>query len=292
MDFGGNNTDLMMRTDIPNGNNTQFINFNTGSTVPYSHVKISPFSPSNSTTLYIGTQSGKLFKSVNAQNTPFTTEITGSEFPTANISAIDFGETENTILVTFSNFGVSSVWLSLDGGSTWENKEGNLPDMPVRWAIVHPENENQVMLATETGIWATQNISENEPQWLPESTGMGSVRIDMLRFRPSDNTVLAATHGRGLYTCTYEALFTDLREVEGNEIVLSPNPAKDFISITFTNNSPISKVTIFDTSGKLVKEDIQHKNGKKINLSALKKGVYVARIESRGTTISEKFILE
>ena len=28
--------------------------------------------------------------------------------------------------MTFSNYGVASVWLSVDGGQNWMNKEGNL----------------------------------------------------------------------------------------------------------------------------------------------------------------------
>ena len=34
--------------------------------------------------------------------------------------------------------------------------------------------------------------------------GMANVRVDMLTLRKSDNTVIAATHGRGLFTTTFD----------------------------------------------------------------------------------------
>ncbi|MBT7995163.1 MAG: T9SS type A sorting domain-containing protein, partial [Bacteroidetes bacterium] len=36
--------------------------------------------------------------------------------------------------------------------------------------------------------------------WEPMYSGIPLTRVDMLKMRPSDNTVVAATHGRGLYT--------------------------------------------------------------------------------------------
>ena len=62
------------------------------------------------------------------------------DFPTANISSIDIGSSENELLVTFSNYGVSSIWYTQDGGLNWEEKESTLPDMPVRWGLLHPDD--------------------------------------------------------------------------------------------------------------------------------------------------------
>ena len=114
------------------------------------------------------------------------------------------GSSEDVLLVTFSNYGVSSVWFTDDGGDTWTEKEANLPDMPIRWALFHPDNDGQVMLATETGIWVTNMMLEDETIWYPANNGMANVRVDMLKLRKSDQTVLAATHGRGLFTATYD----------------------------------------------------------------------------------------
>jgi hypothetical protein len=94
---------------------------------------------------------------------------------------VALGNNENVIMVTFSNYGVSSVWLTKDGGETWEEKEANLPDMPIRWAIFHPNNNGQALLATETGVWATNTLYEDETVWAPAANGLANVRVDMLK---------------------------------------------------------------------------------------------------------------
>jgi hypothetical protein len=167
-------------------------------------IRVSPF-PTTATNLYIGTQSGRLFKVLNAHGvSPVDSEITGPSFPTGSISSISFGEDEDQILVTFSNYGVISVWETRDGGANWSNKEGNLPNMPVRWAEYHHIFFNQVYIATELGVWSTDDISVASPIWNSTNGGLANVRTDMLRIKKNettdDGTLMAATHGRGVFT--------------------------------------------------------------------------------------------
>ncbi|MEA3495876.1 MAG: PKD domain-containing protein [Bacteroidota bacterium] len=166
-----------------------------------SAIKASKYSSATTSTIFVGTAAGKLFKIENAQSTsPTVTEITGALFPNGNISSIDVGQNENEILVTFSNYGVNSVWETTNGGTTWDNKEGNLADMPIRWCIYYPDNTDWVMLATEVGVWSTNNLSVASPDWQPTNGGLSHVRSDMLQYRGSDKTFLVATHGRGMFT--------------------------------------------------------------------------------------------
>lgn len=165
-----------------------------------SHIRVSPHTTSSST-LFVGTEAGDLYKVTNADNTPTTTNITGSTFPAGSISCVEIGANENELLVTFFNYGVSSVWYTSNGGTSWVSKEGNLPDMPVRWALFNPLNRNEVILATELGIWGTTNLSSNNPTWISSNSGLANVRVDMLQIRDSDKQVIAATHGRGLFSC-------------------------------------------------------------------------------------------
>ncbi len=165
-----------------------------------SNFLVSPYS-TESSILFVGTQSGRLFKIRRANtNNPTIKEIGDKKFPTGNISCIQLGNNEKEILVTFSNYGVTSIWYTSDGGSNWVIKEGDLPDMPVRWAMFNPNNRKQVILATEVGVWATKNFDDNSPTWTPSNSGLANVRVDMFRIRKSDNQVVAATHGRGLFT--------------------------------------------------------------------------------------------
>ena len=76
--------------------------------------------------------------------------------------------------------------------------------MPVRWALSNPSNRKQVLLATEAGVWSTDDITvipAKDIIWgFDPSSKIARTRIDMLRIRQSDKMVIAATHGRGLWT--------------------------------------------------------------------------------------------
>lgn len=162
-------------------------------------IKVSPFN--NSANVFVGDMSGNLVRINNANgSSPTFTNITGTSFPNGTISSIEFGTSESQILVTIKNYGVPSVFYSANGGSTWSNKEGNLPDMPVRWGLINPNNGDEAILATEVGVWATTNFTNASPSWFPSNSGLANVRVDMLQYRASDNTVMAITHGRGVFT--------------------------------------------------------------------------------------------
>jgi len=124
----------------------------------------------------------------------------------ANISSIHLlKDNPDRALVTFSNYGVTSVWIVtnlISGSPVWTNVEGNLPDMPVRWGLIHPDAPDQALLATELGVWSTSLVDGSSTQWVASNNGLANVRVDMLQYRESDGTVVAATHGRGMFTAS------------------------------------------------------------------------------------------
>lgn len=297
-DFIGTYQDEMLRiTDItgfsPYG---EFIPLNTGSLVYFSSVKVSPYSPTGQSTVFFGTQSGRLFRINHAESTPVKTEITGSNFPTANISCIAIGGSEDTLMVTFSNYGVPSVWQSYDGGQTWQDKEGNLPDMPIRWALYQQQNSKWALLATETGVWISSNLDQTDVSWQPAVDGMANVRVDMLTLRKSDNTVVAATHGRGLFTTTFDVL-DGIKNINDPKFAVYPNPTSGLLTVSFATNQLVNgMIRIYDQNGRVVEEDYpgtgSGTNQRQINLSGHAKGIYYLSILKDGKkTGTEKIIL-
>lgn len=279
---------------------TSYTKLKTGTTVPYSFIRVSPHAPENTSTIYVGTQSGKLFKVVNAHHyIPTVTEIGSNLFPIGYVSSIDVGHDENTLVVTFSNYGVTSVFFSSDGGENWQAKEGNLPDMPVRSIIFHPQNDDQVMIATDLGIWTTRNIKLNNVSWLPSIDGLPYVRIDEIRMRPSDNTVLAGTHGRGLFTGVWEKDETsgiNRNKLSGFDLNIFPNPASEYLNIKFNSEKPESiLISIMDLSGKVLvqekKENISGSYSIQLNIKELSTGSYFLRILAGNKVETKKLIV-
>jgi len=195
-----NTTSIQVITGVTDGNPDSPRIIALGLDAMATHFKISPNSSLGNSIVFIGTESGSVLKVTNAHLVGRTVvDITGN-LPNGSISAIDIGATDNDLIVTYFNYGLTSVWETHDGGATWINKEGNLPDMPIRWCLYNPDNRNQVLLATETGVWLTDDISVLNPDWQPANTGLANARVDMLRYRNSDKLIAAATYGRGLFT--------------------------------------------------------------------------------------------
>ena len=212
-------------------------------------LKVSPYTANR---LYLGTNGARVIRVDNANGaTPTATNITGSAFPASGfVRSVNVGSSDNNIVATFSNFGVAQVWLTNDGGTSWTNIDGNLPDMPVWGALFDPANNNKMYLATETGVWATDQVNGSSTVWLPDP-GLPTTRIAMLRMRSSDNTVVASTYGRGLFTARIPPATPEISFVLPSSIVTEQNSGtvgcrnyKDYIINTGIVNDPTGDATV------------------------------------------------
>lgn len=201
-----------------------------------SAVAVAPVTPN---LIIVGTTNGRIVRITNADQAGATTATVITKdpnMPDTYISCIEIEPgNDNHWLVVFSNYGVNSLWETPDGGATWVDLDNDLPDMPIRWAMFNPFNHDQVMLATELGVWSTDDLDGTGTDWWPTNTfGLANVRVDMLQYRSSDHLVAAATHGRGMFTTDY---FTLLNTCTPNLFVGGAIPsglymAEDFITTT------------------------------------------------------------
>lgn len=199
-----------------------------------SALSISPFSDS---ILFVGNSIGGLFRISNPEEGSIRSKsIRSSNFPNGYINNVAVGKDENHLIAVFSNYGVKSVWYTNDGGISWMEKEGNLPDVPIRWALFNPNKPNQVMLASEIGIWINDDIEASETYWYTNNDGLGNVRCEMLKYRESDGLVLVATHGRGLFTSD---IFSNqsIPDFYINNSVAFQNQKTDFINSSIGSSS-------------------------------------------------------
>tara|TARA_Y100000991_G_C21957437_1_gene342777 strand:- start:57 stop:1787 length:1731 start_codon:yes stop_codon:yes gene_type:complete len=189
-----------------------------------SAIKVSPYT-TDSSTIFVGTESGSVFKVTNADtadandnSTANWSNITGSQF-LGSVSDIEFGKDENHLFVTFHNYGVENIFYSEDGGQSWTEKEGNLPDIPVRCILQNPLSLNEVIIGTELGVWYTKNFESDNPDWSRANSGMSDVRITDLDMR-DDYKVFAATYGLGIYS----GVFTEEEVVVEPSLSISVDP--------------------------------------------------------------------
>lgn len=197
------------------------------------HINVSP---NTANRVFFGLSNGNIVRVDNAHTgTPSATNIRVAAMPTTPVSCIAVQSGNDLhLLATYSNYGVNSVWETTNGGTTWVSVEGNLPDMPIRWALFSP-NSDMALLATELGVWSTDNLNGGATVWGPSNNGLANVRVDMLQMRNSDSLVMAATHGRGNYTTDF--FMTASPDFTSDKIIAYLNKPVNYIDLSYNASS-------------------------------------------------------
>ena len=157
-----------------------------------------------SSRMLVGTETGELLRVTNSNTDPIWTDISDDNF-LGSISDVEFGNSENEIFVSFHNYGVSSIWYTQDAGITWSQKEGDLPDIPVKAILSNPIESGEVIIGTELGVWKTSNWNDASPNWVQSYNGMSDVKITDFEYRADGYAVMASTFGRGLFSGVFGA---------------------------------------------------------------------------------------
>lgn len=297
--YGGNTAGSYFRWTNPGtgGSTTGNISVTNFAGSSVTHVKVSP---NTANRVYFGLANGSVVY-VNSAATvvsPTAGVIIKPAFAgTVSCIAVQPGN-ENHILVTYSNYGVNSVWETTNGGTTWTSVEGNLPDMPIRWIMYDPRNTlgDQALVATELGVWSTDNLNGAATNWGATNTGFANVRTDMLQYRCSDRIISAATHGRGMYTAqlpvfaggltcpdnAFSRPATDMVKAENNFDI-------KFVGQTIYINAekPVSEpyvAMISDVSGRLIRK-INVTQKSMVDLSNQPRGIYLVNIYDRNNQL-------
>jgi len=257
-------------------------------------IEVSPFT-TTSTTLLVGTSSGQLLKVEGANITnPVWTDISGLGF-VGSISSARFGNNENEIMVTFHNYGVENIWYTADGGTTWLSKEGDFPDIPVKAIMMNTLINDEVIIGTDLGVWRTSNFSSTNPTWEQSINGMQNVKVTSFDLRTSDNTVLATTYGRGMFTGKFTDIALSVEEIPSRDdrITLYPNPSDGNIKIKTTIDFGEAKISVYDLNGRLIySQEKTIAETVDLNLSNLSSGLYTLKISSQDYSYNKKFFVE
>ncbi len=247
-----------------------------------------------STTMLVGTRNGKLLRLTSANSAPVWADISSPLF-LGTVSDVEFGTSNNEIFVTFSNYGVKSIWYSSDAGVTWQNKEGDFPDIPVKCILQNPLlPTTEVIIGTELGVWYTNNFNAASPIWRQSYNGMRNVKVTDLDLR-NDNAVFAATYGRGIFSGLFtNAVLSNETIANNNNVSIYPNPVKDVLNVNIKDFSNEVSIRIVDINGREVyAQKINNINSSNaINLSSLSSGIYVLKLKGENLDYSEKIILE
>jgi len=99
--------------------------------------------------------------------------------------------------VTFSGYASGQkVYQTDNGGTTWINVSGTLPNIPVN-CIEYQDNSTDILyIGTDFGVfWKDGTMND----WLPYNTNLPNVIVDELEVYYPTSKLRAATYGRGLW---------------------------------------------------------------------------------------------
>ena len=256
-------------------------------------LRISPYT-TNASNLFVGLKNGKVLLVSRANSFINTwTEITGSDF-IGTVSDIEFGANESEIFVTMHNYGVQSIWYTVDAGVTWSAKEGDLPDIPVKTILQNPLNTEEVIVGTELGVWRTSNFSSVNPSWVQSNNGMSNVKVTDLDLR-DDNTIFASTYGRGVFSGKFTEAAASVKDVltDKKPFTIYPTISNGNFTVFAKNTFGKTKVNIFDINGKQVYEsnlDFNTNDKQEVSVN-LNTGIYMVNLTDENNKKSSSKII-
>jgi uncharacterized repeat protein (TIGR01451 family) len=158
------------------------------------------------TGVYVGTDDGVMSVSPNATTAehPTWTRVGQGQLPNRPATQIAVDRSNWRIAyAAYAGFGAATpsntghVFKTTDGGQTWTNITGGLPDVPVNSIILDPSDPNLLYAGTDVGTFVTTNAGRT---WLRLGNSMPKVATWQLDYDPAHAVLAAGTHGRGAYT--------------------------------------------------------------------------------------------
>ena len=160
--------------------------------------KASAISIAGTKTIFVGTEDGQLVRVQRASGGWANATVTPLASPRNGfISDIVVpAQPTKTVWVSCSSFGGGHVFRSLNGGTGWTHKSGNLPDIPVNAIVVDPKATKRLFAATDHGVYQTQNSGGT---WKDFSNGLPNVVVGDMILHERQRLLRAGTRNRGAW---------------------------------------------------------------------------------------------
>ncbi|HYO77382.1 MAG TPA: YCF48-related protein, partial [Thermoanaerobaculia bacterium] len=157
----------------------------------------------NHNIVWAGTSTGSVYRYEIAANGTATAKEMRSGLPSRHVSAVAAGyDSADTVYAVFNGYDANTpatpgkVFLSTDGGQSWRNISGNLPDVPATAIALHPTDINRIWIATDAAVYTT---ADRGATWTSERRNMPVVAVQDLHYNANTGYLHAGTHGRGVW---------------------------------------------------------------------------------------------
>ena len=165
--------------------------------INFPNVSALEVSPADPRYVYAATEAGGFYRSRNGGDT-WTENLAGATLPKQMITRIETSpDSADDLFVTVAGFGHRHVFRSSNGGWSWEDVDrGELPDVPFNAAVIPPNHTKTVYVCGDAGVFVSFDRGNT---WMNLTRNLPNVRITDLVYVENENTLFAATYGRGLW---------------------------------------------------------------------------------------------
>jgi photosystem II stability/assembly factor-like uncharacterized protein len=162
--------------------------------------------PTSSQTVYAGALNGDVWVTTDqGVSWRSVASVTAGPLPVRAVSEIVVDPANSqTAYVAYSGFnssgsGQGHVFRTSDGGTTWIDLSGNLPDIVVNALLIDPESTPRTLYAgTDMGVFRMLDDGSGN-HWQPYSAGLPLTSVTRLAYSRASRTLAAATYGRGVW---------------------------------------------------------------------------------------------
>lgn len=109
---------------------------------------------------------------------------------------------------------------------TWENKSGNLPNIPVNSIMTNPNLPNQVFAGSDWGLYFTNNINANSPVWMRFTEGLPTAMIWDMAIDRGFSTLAVFTRSRGAFAWPLPQVDEGLQFNDPQGIFINTSPTR------------------------------------------------------------------
>jgi hypothetical protein len=161
---------------------------------PISAIEVAPANPKH---VYVGTENGGFFRSVDGGDT-WSPNLSSSILPGHTITRLETHPRDHKLIyATVANFGHGHVFRSKDKGTTWENVDkGQLPDVPHHAVLIRPDEPNNVYVGNDAGVFV---LDAANGMWMNLTKKLPNAMVVDLVYHDKDGTLNAATYGRSIW---------------------------------------------------------------------------------------------
>ena len=159
-----------------------------------------------------------------------------------------------------TNANSDHIKVSNDNGTSWVDITNDFPDIRVHDILVSPYNENYLFLATDLGVYFSENKGDN---WCAFNNNLPRIFTMDLNMSVADSTLRVATFGRGIWKTSLKTLndsTTKTTESVKNKVIFEayPNPAKESFRLKIvTESRQKMSANLYDQQGRRIQHVFQ-----------------------------------